>query len=35
MRGMLLMEFCLMVQTFLDGEKRSRNINTYHRYIIV
>jgi hypothetical protein len=34
-RGMMLMEFCPMVQTFLDGEKRSRNMNIYHRHITV
>jgi hypothetical protein len=34
-RVMLLMEFCPMVQTFLDGEKRSRNMNIYHRHITV
>jgi hypothetical protein len=26
-RGMLLTELCLMVQMFLDGEERSRNMN--------
>jgi hypothetical protein len=34
-RGMLLMKFCPMVQTLLDGEKRSRNTNIYHRHITV
>jgi len=34
-REMLFMEFCLMVQIFLDGQKRSRHMSIYHRHIII